>query len=118
MALMLSLLWLSRMIPALSANPVPDTVEPFKYVFALDLGLIVPLSLLGAIGLWGRRPLGYLVAGCMLLKASAMGLALLAMTWWSIRAGLPTEFELTVTYVFIACGGLGLSTWFFRSCRG
>jgi hypothetical protein len=118
MAFLLTALWLGRIIPNLTANPVPETIEPFKYVFSLDLGLIVPLMLLGAVWLWRRNPWGPVLAGSMLIKAATMGLALLCMNLFNWRAGQPTDpSELLATYTVIAGGGLGMASWFLRHCR-
>jgi hypothetical protein len=121
LALMLCALWLGQIIPFLTTGTLPAAIEQggnFQYVYALDLGLIVPLSLLGAIWLWRRKPWGYILSGYVLLKAATMGLALLAMTWFTLRAGLPAEVELAAVWALIAAGGLGLSVWFLRHCRG
>lgn len=86
----------------------------FPYV--LDLGLIVPLSALGAWWLWHRKPSGDLVAGILLIKATSMGAALVSMNWFSIRAGQASD-GLTLFYAALAAGGLLLSVWFFRHVR-
>ncbi|HYG56802.1 MAG TPA: hypothetical protein VD902_01850 [Symbiobacteriaceae bacterium] len=119
MALLLSALWLSRIIPNMTVNPIPDTIEPYKYVYALDLGIIIPLMLLAAIWLWRWVTGGYLLAGCMLIKAVTMGLALLSMNLFNLRAGQPLDpTELLASYAFIAAGSLGMVFWLFRHCRG
>jgi hypothetical protein len=116
-SVLLSLLWLSRIIPNLS-NPKPVEVEPYKYVYALDLGIIVPLSLLGALWLWQRKPWGYLLSCMMLIKYATMGLALLSMQLFNLQAGQPLDpAELIGSYVVIAAGGLAMSVWFLRHCR-
>jgi hypothetical protein len=121
LALMLCALWLGQIIPFLTTGTLPAGIEQggnFQYVYALDLGLIVPLSLLGAVWLWRQKPWGYILSGYVLLKAATMGLALLAMTWFILRAGLPAESELAAVWALIAAAGLGLSIWFLRHCRG
>lgn len=93
---------------------IPGTDAPPNFVFALDLGIIAPLSVLAATGLWRRRTWGQILSGILLIKAATMGLALLAMTWFGARAGLPAD-GLTMIWFAIAAGGLGLSIWLFRS---
>lgn len=41
---------------------VIQTGHPTSLVFALDLSLVVPVLVLGAIWLWKRRPWGYVLA--------------------------------------------------------
>lgn len=95
---------------------IPGTDAPPNFVFALDLGVIVPLSVLAAVSLWRRRAWGYILSGFLLIKAATMGLALLAMTWFGTTVGLPAD-GLTVVWFLIAIGGLGLSAWFLRHCK-
>lgn len=121
-ALMLAALALGEIIRFLVTGMIPSTITRAGastwYPYALDLGLVVPLALLAARWLWRRLPWGYLLAGCILIKAAAMGPALLAMSWFSVRAGLPGDGWLNVVWAVIAGGGLGMSAWFFRHCRG
>jgi hypothetical protein len=86
------------------------------FVYTLDLGLIVPLSVLSAWWLWQRKAWGFVGAGVMLIKASAMGLALLAMNLFSLDAGQKSD-GLVGLWAFIALGGYGLSLWLFRHCH-
>jgi hypothetical protein len=86
------------------------------FVYTLDLGLIVPLSVLSAWWLWQRKPWGFVGAGVLLIKACAMGLALLAMNWFSVNAGQKPD-GLEWLWTFIALGGASLSFWFFRHCH-
>jgi hypothetical protein len=48
-------------------------------VQALDLGLIVPAALFTGVAVLRRRPIGYLLATVLVVKALAMSLAILAM---------------------------------------
>ncbi|HYF92486.1 MAG TPA: hypothetical protein VD969_09560 [Symbiobacteriaceae bacterium] len=121
MAFLLSLLWLSRVIPALLAGTVPEDViktgAPTSFVFTMDLGLVVPLTALAAVWLWRRKAWGYFLTGVMLLKYTTMGLALVAASWYAHTQGVPTPVELLGSYGMIALGGIGMSAWFFRHCR-
>ena len=120
-AAMLCALWLGQIVPALVAGKVPDSIVrsggSLKYVFALDLGLVVPLAALSAAWLWRRRPWGFVLAGVVLVKASTMGLALLAMTAFAVLDGQPAEVGLFVPWVALAAGSLALSWWFLAHCR-
>lgn len=119
-AVMLCALWLGQIVPALVAGKVPDSIVrsggSLKYVFALDLGVVAPLAALSAVWLWRRQPWGYALAGVVLVKASTMGLALLAMTAFAVLDGEPAEVGLFVPWLVLAIGSLALSAWFFRHC--
>jgi uncharacterized membrane-anchored protein len=77
----------------------------------------VPLSLLSAWWLWSDRPWGFVLAGFVLVKAAAMGLALLSMTAFALRASLPVDTGLSVAWAGLAVTGLSMSVWFFQHCR-
>ena len=118
---MLGVSELGQIVQALSAGTIPDLIARSdgagNFVYVLDLGVVLPASLLGAWWLLAGEPWGYVLAGSLLIKASTMGFALLAATWLSVRAGLALETGLTLGYGAIAFGALGLSVWFFQRCR-
>jgi hypothetical protein len=83
-----------------------------NFVYVLDLGVVVPLSVVCAVGLRRRAHGAALLAGALLVKSATMGLALLAMTWFQRVAGLPIDVTLTLAYGMIAgLAGL-LGVWF------
>jgi hypothetical protein len=122
LALMLTVSELGQIIPSLMTGTVPELIMRSggagNFVYVLDLGIVVPLALLAAIWLWRCLPWGDVLAGCILVKAITMGFALLSATWFSVSAGLPLEIGLTIVYGAIAGGGLAMTVWFFRHCRG
>lgn len=120
--ILLAVLWLGQIIPFLSSGTLPELIvraeTPTNFVFVLDLGLVVPLMLLAAVWLWRKQPWGDVLAGCMLIKAATMGLALLSMTAFNAWAGQPYDAGLTAVWLVIAGGSLGVIGWFLRHCRG
>lgn len=111
---------LSQIIPALATDAVPELLVHSEgagnFVYALDLGLILPLAVIAAVLLRRRSGWGYVLSGALLIKAVTMGLALLSATWFAVRAGMPVEFSLTLAYGAITLSSLGLGTWFFHHC--
>jgi hypothetical protein len=122
MAAVLCLLWFSQIIPFCTRGELPHMIvmakTPTVFVYVLDLGVVVPLALLAAWWLWRREAWGDVLAGFVLVKAATMGLALLAMTAFALRAGLPVEAVLSAAWVTLAVVGLAMSWWFFAHCRG
>jgi hypothetical protein len=121
-ALVLMLLEVGQNIGFLTAGTLPASVTlsggTSYYVYALDLGVVAPLSLLSAYWLWRNRAWGYVGAGCMLIEGAAMGLALLAMNVFSWLADKLTDpMELIGFYALLAGGGLVLSADLLRDCR-
>ena len=122
MALVLGVGELGQVLAFFATGVPPELISGTgvspNFVFALDLGIVVPLAALAAVWLWRRRSVGYVLSAAMLILAATMGLALLAMTWSGVVAGLPLDVGLTVLWVLIAGGGIGLSVWFLRHCWG
>lgn len=121
MSAVLCLLWFSQIVPFFTHGRVPPMIQqaqvPTVFVYVLDLGVVVPLALLAALWLWRDRAWGYVLAGFVLVKAATMGLALLAMTGFAMRAGLAVEPAMSIAWVVLAVAGLAMSWAYFRCCR-
>ncbi len=84
-------------------------------VFALDLSLIVPAMITGAVWLWQRRPWGYVLAAMMTLKGATYGLALVVMAAFVAGFRWSGNWDpFTPFYVFVAAGGILASWLLFR----
>jgi hypothetical protein len=122
MSTLLCLLWFSQIIPFYTRGQLPEMIvrakTPTVFVYVLDLGVVVPLALLSAWWLWRDKPWGIVLAGFVLVKAATMGLALLAMTWFALKAGIEIDIVLSTAWLTLAASGMGISIWFFRHCRG
>ena len=79
-AAMVLMVEVSMIIPFILSGTVPETIKltehPTSIVFALDLTIIVPASILAAILLWRRSNWGYVLAIMMLVKGFCYGLVL------------------------------------------
>lgn len=86
-------LWIAQSLSFVVTGQVPEFItkvaHPTSIVFALDLSLVVPFLVLGAIWLWQRRPWGYLLAAIMSVKGAVYMLALAAVSLAAMRAGFP-----------------------------
>jgi hypothetical protein len=76
-------------------------------VFAADLTLLVPGLLAGGLLLWRRHPWGFVLGAIMLIKGSAYGPALLAMSAFAASAGSGSDPFLLLWVV--------LTAWLFDS---
>jgi hypothetical protein len=93
LAVMVTAMWLAEEVGALMRGTVPSSVQQFetatKIVHVFDLGLVLPAFAL-AVMLLRDRPWGYVLAGILLVKATAIGLWVVAMIWVSARRGFGT----------------------------
>jgi len=86
-------------------------------VFALDLTLVVPWFVVGAIWLWQRRPWGYVVATIMNVKGAVYMLALSAATVSGVRAGVSDDLSQVGLWAFIGGGSLIASVVLLANLR-
>jgi hypothetical protein len=121
MSAILCLLWGSQIAAFYIDGTLPPMIEraktPTVYVFALDLGVVVPLALLCAWWLRREHAWGYVMAGFVLVKSATMGLALISMTVFALSAGIEVERAMTAAWVVLAVAGLSMSFWYFSRCR-
>lgn len=103
----LLLAWLGRIVPPL-LNHLPPALENTTtlVIQAMDLSLIVPLSILAGILLIRRSAWGYLLASVFVMKGITMGLAVSAMGINMALKGVPDSLGIIVPFLLIT--GLNL----------
>jgi hypothetical protein len=73
----LGVAWLAQWAALVFAGTVPSIGEgAFRLVASLDLSVVVPLMLVGAFLLWGRRAWGYTLAAMATVKGAVYTLSL------------------------------------------
>jgi len=104
----LAFAWLGRIIPSLMAGTPPFGLEAYTtlVIQALDLGIIVPMSVITAVLLWQKHPWGYTLASVLLVKALMMGAALVAMIIGLIWVGAVVSPVEIVMFFAIALSAL------------
>jgi hypothetical protein len=85
---------------------VTATGHPTSVVFALDLSLVVPVLVLGAIWLWQRRPWGYALAVISNVKGAVYMMALAATTITAVQSGASDDLSQVGLWAFIGTGSL------------
>lgn len=118
-AVLLGMAWLSEIGPAILAGTRPPSIAetnlPVPVIQSLDLGVVVPSFALSAYLLWQRRPWGYVVTGILLVKGTTLGLAVLTMIVFMLRAGQTVPLPQIVIFVVLSLAGLALMLRFIRS---
>lgn len=114
----LLLAWLGRIVTPMLSGEAPALENATTLVIqAMDLGLIVPLALLGAVLLLRRSPWGYLLASIAVLKFVTMGLAVSAMTIFMARRGVPESLGIMVPFLIITLLNLIMAGLLLRNVR-
>jgi hypothetical protein len=97
--------WTAQTASFLVTGQLPQTIIDSgihtSIVFALDLSLLVPGMVLGAIWLWQRRPWGYVLAALMMIKGTLYPMVLIGMAIFHARATGSWD-ALTLFWVFFA----------------
>lgn len=118
-AVVVGALWLSEIVAATLAGTVPSSVAgtglPTNVVHVLDLGVVLPAFALSAYLLGRRRPWGYALTGVLLVKATTLGLAILSMAFFMLRAGETVPPPMLVTFGLLSALGLLATAGFLRA---
>ncbi|CAL8967622.1 hypothetical protein PROP_00084 [Propionicimonas sp. T2.31MG-18] len=92
MSAMLAAMWVPRIAAGIAGDPVGANLlgTPTLTVQALDLGLVVPLSLATAVLVWRRHRAGYVLGALFTVKAVTMAGAIVAMlvSAWMVEGTL------------------------------
>lgn len=99
---MLALMWLARIIPALSPSMQPVGLETYHtlVIQVMDLGIIVPLSLFAAYKLAKRTVVGYILTSVLLFKGTALFTAVGTMA--VVQGFLDETVRMTEVGIFLA----------------
>jgi len=84
---------------------------------ALELGIIVPVSVITAGLLWKEKPWGYTLTSVLLVKALMMGAALIAMIIGMALAGMVVSLVEAVIFTGIALAALVFTVILFRNIK-
>ena len=109
-AIGLSIVYITQSLGFVATGQLPEIVvktgHPTSVVFALDLSLLVPVFILGAIWLWKRRPWGYVLATMSMVKGTTYTLMLTVVSLWGANAGVPGASGELPLWLFLTITGL------------
>ena len=109
-ALFLGGFWISLSLNYIFTGYVPQIViaveHPTNVIAALDLSMVVPIQLLGAIWLWQRQPWGYVLAAMTNVKGAVYMLVLAVSTITAIQAGVTDDLPMVALWGIIGIGHL------------
>jgi hypothetical protein len=89
-AFAIALMWIGRIVPPLLKGNSPSILEHYTtlVIQAMDLGFVIPVSILSAILLMRRKPVGLLLSSVMCMKGATMLTSLTAMVINQALAGI------------------------------
>lgn len=116
----LGLVYLIQSIGFIATGNVPAIVtisgHPTNVVFALDLTLLIPWLILGALWLMKRQPWGYVIAGILNVKGPIYTLILAVNSILVVNAGIAETSELPL-WGLLTVLGLIASIFFYVNMR-
>jgi hypothetical protein len=114
-------LWIAQSLSFVLTGQVPqfiiDVAHPTSVVFALDLSLVVPFLILGAIWLWQRQPWGYIMAAILCVKGTVYMLALATVSLSAAQAGFPEASAQLPLWGVLSAGFLVASMFVLGNVR-
>jgi hypothetical protein len=115
-ALGLTTIYLIQVFGFITTNQLPEIVlrtdHPTSVVPALDLSMVVPWLVLGAVWLWQHRPWGYMITAIMLVKGAVYTLTLTVASISAVNAGFP-EAGAEIPIWGVLCAGFLVTGLFF-----
>lgn len=95
-------IWSGMMMQGIRTQQVGDT----DLVFVLDLAFLIPACAFAAVQIWRRQPVGYLLSGPLLFKATVSGILLTGGELLKVSHGVVLAFDQLAMYLFLGIVGL------------
>ncbi len=113
------LMWLSEAVPASFTGVVPQSVQQdgttTNVIHVLDMGLLLPGLVIGAVSLLRRQPLGYTLSAAFLVNLAFLALAVLSMGVFQARAGEPAPAPMLAVFIGLFGVSVGMLIWYLRN---
>jgi hypothetical protein len=114
----LSLAWLGRILPPVLSDQTPLLENATTMVIqAMDLGLVLPLVVLGGILLLRRSAWGYLLASVALMKGMTMGIAVSTMGVNMALQGVPDSLGILIPFMVITLLNLVMAVILLKNVK-
>ncbi|BAI62964.1 conserved hypothetical protein [Methanocella paludicola SANAE] len=118
-AIAVSAMWLGMIVPSLLTGERPVALETYTtlVVQALDLGVIVPLSLIAGVLLLQKKAWGYALASLIFVKGITLGTAVLSMALFMSLNGVEVVLPQVAIFVLLVLGALALAIIFYGKMK-
>jgi hypothetical protein len=105
LAALFGITWLSQLFAAVISGNLPTELAaigwPMNPVYVLDLGFILPLALMTAVGMARRRPSAEPIAVSFVVFVALLAMSILLMAGSSALAGQPLQTPMIVIFVIV-----------------
>lgn len=120
MGLMLALMWIKMILESLFTGNAPVALEIYTtlVIQALDLGVIVPASILTGYLLIKEKAWGYALAAIVLIKVSLLGTAIISMILFMAQNGVDVALGQVLFFSLVTVFGILISAAFYRRING
>jgi hypothetical protein len=109
-AVFLGGLWIAQSVAFIFTGQLPQSVidagGQTNVVFAIDLSIMIPALILGAVWLWKRQPWGFIIAVIMNIKGATYAFALVMMGIFAQQARVPGAMDLVPLWIFFTAASL------------
>jgi hypothetical protein len=109
-AVFLGGLWIAQSVAFIFTGELPQSIidsgGQTNIVFAIDLGIMIPALLMGAVWLWKRQPWGFVLAVIMNIKGATYAFALVMMSIFSMRDNIPGAADLLPLWIFFTIASM------------
>ena len=89
----------------------------FNTVYVLDLAVLLPAFLVGAILLWRKTSSGYILSGVLLIKAMTLGLSIVFGYVFQIVYGITVSLGRGGLYLVLTIAGVILTVAYLRNLK-
>jgi hypothetical protein len=112
-------LWLADVVPGMVTNGVPASLHGTRFITnpiqVLDFSCTLPLSALAGVWLWRRRPLGYLLAGVLLVALTIESASIATDQWFGHRSDPTQPLGTVPMFVVLTLVGLVPTILYLRN---
>lgn len=120
-ALIFYILWLKSIVPAIIHNQVPKDVSDYNLlvnpVHVIDLVFALPGLITGAVLIWKKQGLGYIIASFALVFMVLLTLALAAMVLVLVVRGISEDFTVAIVFGVLSVTSVIFSLLLFRRIK-
>ncbi|WP_424358573.1 hypothetical protein [Methanocella sp. MCL-LM] len=116
----LALMWLGGIIlPSLLTGERPPALETYTtlVIQALDLGVVIPMTLLTGVLLLKRDAWGYTLASLVLIKVLTLGTGILSMVLFMALRGVEIVIPQVIIFALLVVCALALAVAFYGKMK-